>query len=92
MPDRSRGWLLRSELGTGLGNSGVQLYGALDHGRVSGPGARWLVGRRLTGVAVGLRRQTASTTVDVLAGRPVRMPEGFRTARIAYGVSISASF
>lgn len=86
------GWLVRNEAATWLGDTGVQAYAALDHGRVSGPGTRWLIGNRLTGLAFGLRRQTGNTSIDVFAGRPVRMPEGFQTARVAYGVSLSASF
>lgn len=86
------GWLIRNEAATWLGDTGVQWYAALDHGRVSGPGTRWLIGNRLTGMALGLRRQTGSTSIEVFAGRPIRKPEGFQTARIAYGVSLSASF
>lgn len=86
------GWLVRNEAATWLGDTGIQAYAALDHGRVSGPGTRWLIGNRLTGMALGLRRQTGSTSIDVFAGRPVRMPEGFHTARIAYGASLSTSF
>jgi hemolysin activation/secretion protein len=87
-----RGWLVRNEFSTALGDSYQRIYFALDHGRVKGPSAQNLLGQRLTGFALGLRGKVGDVSYDAFVGTPVRKPEGFRTANTTYGVSFSAQF
>lgn len=87
-----RGWLLRNELGWALGDSGQELYVGLDHGRVGGPSADLLVGRKLTGAVLGLRGGYNDFSYDVFAGRPVSRPDGFKTARTTAGFNFIWTF
>jgi hemolysin activation/secretion protein len=87
-----RGWLLRNELSTPLGDSGQEAYVGLDHGEVAGPGSEFLVGQRLTGAVIGLRGSVKRLQYDFFIGAPVKKPEFFRTAHSTLGVSLSASF
>lgn len=87
-----RGALLRNDLIWTVPGTRQQLYVALDHGVVSGPSAARLLGTRLTGAAVGWRGQLGRLQADVFAGEPVRMPEGFRTARVAAGFNLNYEF
>lgn len=87
-----RGWLLRNELGTALGASGQELYVGVDHGEVSGPSSVNLVGRGLTGAALGVRGHLMRLQYDVFAGAPLRKPTLFRTAKVTAGFSVNANF
>ncbi|MET0320013.1 MAG: ShlB/FhaC/HecB family hemolysin secretion/activation protein [Duganella sp.] len=87
-----RGWLLRNEVGAALGASGQEAYVAYDHGEVGGPSAAWLVGKRLSGAAVGLRGQWLGVQYDAFVGWPARKPEHFRTASQTAGFSLNASY
>jgi hemolysin activation/secretion protein len=87
-----RGWLLRNDVSMPLGASAPELYLALDHGEVAGPASAGLVGRRLTGAALGLRGQWRAMQYDGFAGAPVRKPAPFRTARCAAGFSINWTY
>jgi hemolysin activation/secretion protein len=87
-----RGWLVRNEISAALPVPGHQVYLALDHGRVGGPGALNLVGQRLTGLVLGLRGRLGPTAHDLFVGSPVSKPQGFRTASTTYGFSLSAQF
>ncbi|MDO9404670.1 MAG: ShlB/FhaC/HecB family hemolysin secretion/activation protein [Polaromonas sp.] len=87
-----RGWLVRNEVSAALGNSGQQAYAGLDHGEVGGPSARWLVGRRLTGLVVGVRGQLQHLQYELFIGAPLRKPEYFRTASSSAGFSLNYSF
>ena len=87
-----RGWLIRNELGWTLGESGQELYLALDHGEVGGQSADLLIGKRLTGTALGLRGGYKDFSWDVFAGVPVSKPEGFKTAHHTGGVNLTWSF
>ena len=87
-----RGSLLRNDLIWTIPDTSQQLYVALDHGVVSGPSAEHLLGTRLTGAAVGWRGQLGRLHADVFAGKPLRMPEGFRTARVAAGFNLNYEY
>ncbi|HEY4542097.1 MAG TPA: ShlB/FhaC/HecB family hemolysin secretion/activation protein [Noviherbaspirillum sp.] len=87
-----RGWILRNELGLSLGDSGQELYVALDAGEVGGPASRYLTGTRLAGVALGLRGSFRGLSYDVFAGQPVDKPQGFRTASTTAGFSLNWSY
>jgi hemolysin activation/secretion protein len=87
-----RGSLLRNDLIWTVPGTRQQLYVALDHGVVSGPGAAHLLGTKLTGAAIGWRGQLGRLQADVFAGRPISMPEGFRTARTSAGFNLNYEF
>lgn len=87
-----RGSLLRNDLIWTVPGTSQQLYVALDHGVVSGPSAARLLGTRLTGAALGWRGQLGRLHADVFAGKPLRMPEGFRTARVAAGFNLNYEY
>lgn len=87
-----RGWLVRNELGWTIGQSGQELYLALDHGEVGGSSAELLVGRRLTGAALGLRGSYKDFSWDLFAGAPVSKPDGFKTAHHTGGINLTLSF
>ncbi len=87
-----RGWLIRNDLGLLLGNSGQEFYLGLDHGEVGGRGADLLVGRRLTGVVLGLRGGYKGLAYDMFVGQPINKPSGFQTSGRVAGFNIILSF
>lgn len=87
-----RGWLLRNDVIWTVPSTSQQLYLAFDQGVVSGPSAVRLLGTRLSGMALGWRGQLGRLQVDVFAGRPVRMPSGFRTASVATGFNLNYEY
>lgn len=87
-----RGWTLRNDLGWALGETGQEAYLGLDFGAVSGPTARFLVGRSLAGAVLGVRGHLHRLHCDVFIGRPIRQPNAFRSATVTAGFSLAASF
>ena len=87
-----RGWTVRNEISTPLGQSGQELYTGLDFGRVGGPSSVNLVGKSLAGAVVGLRGDVIGLQYDIFVGSPVRKPEGFKTAGRTAGFSLNYSF
>jgi hemolysin activation/secretion protein len=87
-----RGSLLRNDLIWSLPGTSQQLYVAIDHGVVAGPSAPRLLGTRLTGLALGWRGQLGRLQADLFAGKPVRMPAGFRTASVAAGFNLNYEY
>lgn len=87
-----RGWLLRNELTWTVTGTGQQLYAALDHGQVSGPGAQRLAGTRLSGGALGWRFGWRRLQGDLFAGAPIRKPATYRTAGIAHGFQLNYDY
>lgn len=87
-----RGLLQRNDLLWTVPGSSQQLYFAIDHGAVAGPSASRLLGTRLTGMAIGWRGQFGRLQTDVFAGRPVHMPTGFRTAKVATGFNLNYEY
>lgn len=87
-----RGWLLRNELALALGQSGQETYVGVDHGEVNGAATAQLLGRRLTGLVLGLRGGYKDFFYDLFAGQPIKKPEGFRTAGTTLGFNLIWSF
>lgn len=87
-----RGWLSRNDLGLALGQTGQEIYLALDSGSVDGPSAILLAGKQLTGVALGLRGGFKYLQYDLFVGAPVEKPTGFRTASETAGFSLTVNF
>jgi hemolysin activation/secretion protein len=87
-----RGLLVRNDLIWIVPGTSQQVYAALDRGVVSGPSASRLLGTQLTGVAFGWRGQFSHLQLDAFAGKPVRMPAGFRTARMTTGFNLNYTY
>jgi hemolysin activation/secretion protein len=86
------GWLVRNDLAWSIGRSGQDLYLALDHGHVGGPSADQLLGRGLTGMALGWRGRIRNISYDLTAGWPLAHPQGFNTEQPTYTASVAAEF
>jgi hemolysin activation/secretion protein len=87
-----RGWLWRNDLGFLLGDSGQDVYVALDHGEVGGPSSQALLGRRLSGAVLGWRGRFQSLQFDFFMGAPVQKPDHFPGANWVVGFSLLHSF
>lgn len=79
------GFVFRNELGLALGQTGQELYAGLDFGRVWGPDDRYLLGRSLSGAALGLRGFYKSFNYDVFLAGPVNRPKYFPGDKIITG-------
>ena len=87
-----RGWVWRNELGWLLGDRGQQIYVTLDKGKVSGPSTQHLLGTTLIGTSLGIKGSWKWFSYDFFVGKPLYVPEGFRTANTVLGFNLSASF
>ena len=87
-----RGWLLRNDVGVALGQSGAELYAGIDYGEVGGPSSKFPLGRHLAGGVIGLRGAVTGLNYDLFIGAPIGMPEGYRTAKVTGGISLSYAF
>lgn len=87
-----RGLLLRNDLALALGRTHHELYLGLDFGWVGGDTTRYLRGRNLTGVALGLRGNLLGLNYDLFVGRPLNKPDRFVTASTTAGFNFSYSF
>jgi hemolysin activation/secretion protein len=87
-----RGWLIRNDVGVALGENGHELYAGIDYGEVAGRSADLLIGTRLAGAVIGVRGAYRGFNYDVFAGRPLSKPQGFETADVAAGFTLSLSF
>jgi hemolysin activation/secretion protein len=87
-----RGWLIRNDLAAPLGDSGQQLYIGLDHGEVGGQTAKLLLGRNLSGAALGLRGGGKGVFYDIFAGKALAAPKGFPTNHFVAGFNLTLSY
>jgi hemolysin activation/secretion protein len=85
------GWLLRQDLQWNLGQSGGQLYVALDMGEVDGPNATGLSDRFMAGTALGWRVQYKKLQFDAFVGHPLHTPSTVRTSASTAGFSLNYS-
>ncbi|GHU16971.1 hemolysin secretion/activation protein, ShlB/FhaC/HecB family [Betaproteobacteria bacterium] len=83
-----RGWLMRNDLGLGLPER-QEIYLGLDHGQVGGHTAALLVGKRLTGAALGLRGGFRNFAWDMFVSKPLDKPKDFKTARHTSGFNLA---
>ena len=88
----ARGWLWRNDLSAPLGDSGQQVFVGVDYGAVSGPETAYLAGTRLAGAVVGLRGQWQRLQYELFVGKPIYKPDGFDTASVTSGFSLSMNF
>lgn len=68
-------------------NAGVKAFLALDSGRVNGPSVAYLVGRSLTGAALGLRGTGNGLFYEVFVATPLSKPAHFQTAHHHFSFS-----
>lgn len=87
-----RGWFIRNDLSTMLGQSGQALYLGLDYGEVGGQSSDRLIGKQLAGAVVGMRGGYRGFNYDIFLGQPVKKPDGFETAKTAAGFNLNWSF
>ncbi|EQA02713.1 hemolysin secretion/activation ShlB/FhaC/HecB family protein [Glaesserella parasuis SW114] len=87
-----RGLLWRNELAWNVNHKGHQLYLAIDTGRVSGLDKQSRLGNHLVGAALGVKGSVKKLSYDLFVGKPVRKPEGFRTAKAVAGFQLSYHF
>jgi hemolysin activation/secretion protein len=87
-----RGWTLRNEISTNIADSGQDIFLAVDHGHVAGPSSDKLLGRNLTGYAVGLRGAIKKLQYDLFVGAPISKPDGFKTASTTAGINLNFGF
>lgn len=87
------GFYMRNELAVNLGKAPLELYTALDYGRVFGRNTAGCGQTDLLGTAVGLRGKMAEQVYfDVFAGWPISMPSGFAADKCVYGFRCIARF
>ena len=77
-----RGWLLRNDLTTPLGNTGQQLYLGIDYGEISGPSRQYQGGDHLAGAVLGMRGGKAEVHYHVFIGVPLDKPGGFESSAV----------
>jgi len=87
-----RGWLARNDFSMPLHGGQFIPYFAIDHGSVSGPSSNRLVGRSLTGVAVGVKGFAKGVSYNAFIGIPVRKPNGFAKNIRTFGFDIYYNF
>lgn len=86
------GWLLRNDVVWSIGQSNQEIFVGLDTGCVSGPGADLLLGRRLSGAALGARGKLGKFSYEITAGWPISKPAGFSTRDPALTASLAVAF
>ena len=87
------GWYLRNELSSAISRFHSEAYVGLDVGAVYGPSTDMLVGRTLSGMALGLRGTFSSgLSYDGFISRSIYRPEGYHTRRWVPGFTVSWRF
>lgn len=89
------GFVLRNELTTPikvLESVDSNLVAGLDMGRVFGPSDVALAGRKLIGLAVGLRGRAGAMSFDISLARPISAPDGFKTKTNSLYASATYAF
>ena len=84
--------MLQNELATSLMQGQVEGYAGIDVGRVSGPSASQLSGKRLVGAVVGARASLERWRAEVFVGTPLSKPDGFVTSNASAGFNLSYSY
>lgn len=89
------GVTLRSEFTTALklldGVDTTALL-AMDYGRVWGPSDVLLTGKKLAGVALGLKARRGATQLEATLATPVHKPDGFATRDLSLYLSLTQGF
>lgn len=85
------GFYIRNEISIPA-EPGHEMYIGLDYGKVSGPSAKYLLGKELIGAVLGFRGSLGHATYDVFTGWPIKKPEGFTTASNTLGFRINFEY
>ena len=86
-----KGWLVRNELAVPF-SPGQEIYLGIDHGEVGGPSSKWLIGKSLTGGALGMRGGDNRFYYDFFVSCPLDKPKGYRTAKNYLGFQLSCQY
>jgi len=65
---------------------------AIDYGRVWGPSDILLTGKKLAGLALGLKGRRGATQFEVTLATPLAKPEGFATRDLSLYLSLTQGF
>lgn len=83
-----RGGYLRNEIEWPFAGAGLAAYAGIDHGRVSGPSARVLAGRQLTGAVLGVRGGGKGFYYDLFVGGALQKPDNFSVSKPVAGFQL----
>lgn len=85
------GWYVRNDLSwsTPINN---ELYVALDYGEVSGANSGYLLGKKLSGTAIGIRGELLGVNYDGFAGSPIYKPKGFKADNVVLGFNLNWAY
>ena len=86
------GFIFRNELALDLGGTGQEVYAALDFGRVWGPFDEYLLGKSLSGAAVGYRGSFKGFNYEFFIAGPLHRPDYFPGDSLVTGFNIVWSF
>lgn len=87
-----KGFVVRQELAFPIIKNTHQLYTAFDYGRVSGPSTKYLLGKEISGAAIGIRGGYKHVQYDAFVAWPVKKPDGFQTEKQTFGFYITTQF
>lgn len=87
-----RGVTVRNELEIPCAESGLAAYLGLDRGWVSGPSAKRLPGRQLSGAVLGLRGAYRHISGDAFVGTALAKPQGFGASGPVIGFLLNLQF
>ncbi len=87
-----RGWLIRNEVATPLGQSNQMGYLGIDYGSVAGRSSESLVGKQLAGIALGLRGRVVGVTYDAYLATALKQPDGFLSDDTVFNFSLNWGF
>ena len=89
------GVVLRNELNTPVklwDGLDTAAFLAIDYGRVWGPSDILLTGKKLVGLALGIKGRWRATQFDAALATPLSRPEGFASRRASLYLSLTQSF
>lgn len=86
------GFYIRNELSVGIEKAKMEFYVGLDYGQVTGPSAKYLIGNKLAGTAVGVRGGDKGMFYDVFAAFPIYKPQKFEAAGVTYGFQVGYQY
>jgi hemolysin activation/secretion protein len=87
-----RGWLVRNDFAMPLADGRLVPYLGLDYGEVGGATSKWLVGKRLAGMALGVKGSYRGVNYHVFGGAPLYKPNDFKADSGTFGFDIQYSF
>ena len=87
------GWYVRNEVSSVIPRLNTEVYLGLDVGAVYGKSTEALVGRTITGTALGVRGNYASGLLfDAFVSTPLYKPQGYHTKKFYSGFTVGYRF